>query len=135
MGNTNNCNPLAVELKDHPHSHGEYSPDTVSLLTPVGITPTRMGNTICDLLHHGTAWGSPPLAWGIQILGDILLHRFRITPTRMGNTGLWSLHPSPAWGSPPLAWGIPLISTSQHLILGITPTRMGNTLFDHSSLL
>ena len=126
MGNTN-CAPTTLGvIQDHPHLRGEY----ISYCMLIGWSP-----------------GSPPLAWGIQLVVTALFSFIRITPTCVGNTPeLWGLiactrdHPHLRGeyiafgifavyplGSPPLAWGILFVSPIYALSDRITPTCVGNT--------
>ena len=110
----------------HPHARGEYF--------------LREDVCQCDA-------GSPPRAWGIQLLKGQTSRVYRFTPTRVGNTDTLiavsaaarvhphargeycscALPPSPIAGSPPRAWGILSIQEAERLESRFTPTRVGNT--------
>ncbi|RZM14177.1 hypothetical protein LDELB18P2_0843 [Lactobacillus delbrueckii] len=126
VGNTVYHNVIIFGDVDHPHLRGEYAA------------------TDCEDYEK---MGSPPLAWGILDLADVLDGAARITPTCVGNTlkpweifPNWEDHPHlrgeycencgyrfTTFGSPPLAWGILLAFRLVVAALRITPTCVGNT--------
>mgnify|MGYP001779937660 CR=1 FL=1 len=67
MGSTVVVNPIMVDIRDHPHIHGEHT-DTIN--------------------SFPTLSGSPPYTWGAQRLGGSLKCGDGITPIYMGST-IW----------------------------------------------
>ena len=91
--------------------------------------------------------GSPPRAWGEQVLEQRPGRLDRITPTCVGRTGEGSTQhgtrtdhphvrrendsngygPKPNIGSPPRAWGERLFPHRRQPVVRITPTCVGRT--------
>ena len=71
------------------------------------FTPTRVGNTLANVVAPDFHSGSPPRVWGIRTRRMCMGRRERFTPTRVGNT---------------LGVG-----AGQERDCRFTPTRVGNT--------
>ena len=106
MGNTlyssNSNSPRSV----HPHTHGEHAPHSLDSAYRIGSSPhawgtqyiayaekpgyrfipTRMGNTLYNLVKITASFGSSPHAWGTLAIIVVEIAADRFIPTRMGNT-------------------------------------------------
>ena len=134
---------------------GRLTPTRVgtTLLDQVPATITRAhphtrGDDHCSIILPTASTGSPPHAWGRQILFSIVITNAGLTPTRVGTTGCFrpsgtatGAHPhtrgddvvaGPAGcqprGSPPHAWGRPVPDDVPSQSDGLTPTRVGTTI-------
>ena len=125
-GNTLYVRYIALSIKVHPRSRGEYC----------SKRPRKW-----------LSQGSPPLTRGIPLIHHHILCITRFTPAHAGNT--WKnrsrarateVHPrsrgeyTPApnslvkvSGSPPLTRGILLLSIIKHFVIRFTPAHAGNT--------
>ncbi len=152
VGNTAGSRASAPAPPVHPHLRGEYATIYGGLYADFRFTPTCVGNTRARRAGRSAGsvhphlrgeygpdggfmlapTGSPPPAWGIQLVGGVEQGRQRFTPTCVGNTDAGELVPvarrfTPTCvgntkahdkqivdghGSPPPAWGIRPSSSS-----------------------
>ncbi len=129
-----------------PTGVGSTTPPPVR--APTGTAhPHGRGEHALVALRRCGGRGSPPRAWGAQLLGELLRGPGRLTPTGVGSTGpdarrtrRCTAHPhgrgehvftatatGSHTGSPPRAWGAHRVLLRAGLRLRLTPTGVGST--------
>ena len=75
------------ELWDHPRSRGVYRDVAQLAGRDVRIIPARAGSTSANSCEEEADAGSSPLARGLLVWKELLIHLRRIIPARAGSTG------------------------------------------------
>ena len=87
MGNTQPVAQKILNLKDHPHIHGEHERRGVSNKQKLGSPPPHIhGEHSIEKQYNTYIAGSPPHTWGTLEAAAAKTGWSGITPTYMGNT-------------------------------------------------
>ncbi len=164
-GDEKSIAPSSIALSGSPPRAWGRVVDRVRVVVRVRFTPTRVGTSRSPgirrprppvhphargdergVMGYPTdADGSPPRAWGRDLLRATTPGRFRFTPTRVGTSpraaraaGRHPVHPHARGdelraafrnnsmdGSPPRAWGRVPRATNHRKLVRFTPTRVG----------